>query len=466
MSTGDPRVQQHRPRLPKSYTDQQLAFLKSHLPEFERRTQGSIRGDAKKFALEKAADFINVFGLPNEFIHVEEAEPRFKEQIYNWFKNTVGRTRRKLEGRPRSMKKALEKGVCIWILKILDCQPTIGTVISGGPMNNTIDSTWITGNVLAAPIVMPYAQASVNSATGSPTQTLVSPVQYSVLRGSSIDPMLAHRQSSLNQQSPRQHHSSLELAVNLQITTSTLRDSFSQGIDATSLASMIQTFVKFNPSTTPLTPVITSLFEAITAEPSFSRDPRACLRRFLDASTLFPPSIVHAGVSGPLAGPRALQMQIRKNSIWFPNPPTDSTISSPSYSMSDELQRLANDRQRKKDHIQWARIHAAELELGMLNMEHSGHTDDSGYSYAMRRAFSEMTARDAVWEEDEVEWVAGIYVLRAVIRTVMQGAQRKREEYGELLATYERRLKDIRDENRQTMVAVSTLAARLCLFLI
>ena len=32
------------------------------------------------------------------------------QQIYNWFKNTVGRTRRKLEGRPRSAKKAAEKG--------------------------------------------------------------------------------------------------------------------------------------------------------------------------------------------------------------------------------------------------------------------------------------------------------------------------------------------------------------------
>ncbi|KAJ4489910.1 hypothetical protein J3R30DRAFT_3278590 [Lentinula aciculospora] len=440
MSTGDPRVQQHRTRLPKSYTDQQLAFLKSHLPEFERRTQGSIRGDAKKFALEKAADFIDVFGLPNEFIHVEEAEPRFKEQIYNWFKNTVGRTRRKLEGRPRSMKKALEKGVAI----------------STGALNNALDNNWSTG----APTVMPYAHTPVNSATASPTQTLVSPIQYSGIHRGSIDPMSVHRQSS-HRQSPRQHHSSLELAVNLQITTSTLRNSFSQGIDASSLASMIHTFVMSNPSTTPLTPVITSLFEAITAELSFSRDPRACLRRFLDASTLFPPSIIHAGVSGPLAGPRALQMQIRKNSIWFSSRSAASVASSSSsYSISDEMQRLANDRQRKKDHIQWARIHAAALELGMLNMEHSGHADDSGYSYAMSRAFSEMTARDAVWEEDEVEWVAGIYVLRAVIRTAMQGDQRKRDEYRELLATYERRLKEIRDENRQTMVAEALMGAK------
>lgn len=107
MST-DMRV--HKPRLPKAYTDQQLAFLKSSLPEFERRSQGSIRGDAKKFALERADEFIVRFGLPDEFLGVEEGNARFKEQIYNWFKNTVGRTRRKLEGRPRSAKKAAEKG--------------------------------------------------------------------------------------------------------------------------------------------------------------------------------------------------------------------------------------------------------------------------------------------------------------------------------------------------------------------
>ena len=141
--SSDPRV--HKPRLPKAYTDQQISFLRryfvtvhvsetthclefaSHLPEFERRSQASIRGDAKKFALERAQDFIVRFGLPDEFVGVEEPDSRFKEvrspgptlielllivhqQIYNWFKNTVGRTRRKLEGRPRSAKKAAEKG--------------------------------------------------------------------------------------------------------------------------------------------------------------------------------------------------------------------------------------------------------------------------------------------------------------------------------------------------------------------
>ena len=56
-----------------------LILASSSLPEFERRSQGSIRGDAKKFALERAQDFIVRFGLSDEFHGVEEPESRFKE---------------------------------------------------------------------------------------------------------------------------------------------------------------------------------------------------------------------------------------------------------------------------------------------------------------------------------------------------------------------------------------------------
>jgi len=217
----------------------------------------------------------------------------------------------------------------------------------------------------------------------------------------------------------------------------------------------------------PLTPVIEALFEAISTDSSqhpFSKDPHAYLRRFFDASTYFPPSIVHAGVAGPLAGPRALQMQIRKFSTWIPHAaarPSATTVQSgASSSITDEMQRIAGDRQRRKDHIQWARIHAAALELGMLGMGHVGDTDNSGYAYAMGRAFSEMMARDAVWEADEVEWVAGICVLRAVIRTAMRGDRRQRDEYDELLRTYERRWKEIKDEARQALVTDVLLAAK------
>ncbi|KAJ3569184.1 hypothetical protein NP233_g5227 [Leucocoprinus birnbaumii] len=78
----------------------------------------------------------------------------------------------------------------------------------------------------------------------------------------------------------------------------------------------------------------------------------------------------------------------------------------------------------------------------------------------MGRAFSEMMARDAVWESDEVEWVAGICVLRAVIRTAMRGDRRQRDEYDELLRTYEGRWKEIKDEARQALVAEVLVGAR------
>lgn len=177
-------------------------------------------------------------------------------------------------------------------------------------------------------------------------------------------------------------------------------------------------------------------------------------------------------------------MLIRKYSTWIPHAPPlvhSSTASSSrtaggagagpstprvvpgvptstpglSSSLSEEMQRIAADRQRKKDHIQWARIHAAALELGVLGLGRVGDTDNSGYTYAMGRAFSEMMARDAVWESDEVEWVAGICVLRSVIRTAMRGDRRQRDEYDELLRTYEGRWKEIKDEARQALVTVS-----------
>ncbi|KIK25949.1 hypothetical protein PISMIDRAFT_314673 [Pisolithus microcarpus 441] len=68
-----------KPRLPKAYTDEQLVFLRSHISGFETRTRGHVRGDAKKFALERANDFLARFGLPEELQGIEDAEPRFRE---------------------------------------------------------------------------------------------------------------------------------------------------------------------------------------------------------------------------------------------------------------------------------------------------------------------------------------------------------------------------------------------------
>ena len=74
---GDPRVS--KPRLPKVYTEEQLVFLRSHIGGFETRTRGHVRGDAKKFALDRASEFLVRFGLPPDLQGVDEAEPRFRE---------------------------------------------------------------------------------------------------------------------------------------------------------------------------------------------------------------------------------------------------------------------------------------------------------------------------------------------------------------------------------------------------
>jgi hypothetical protein len=291
------------------------------------------------------------------------------------------------------------------------------------------------------------------------TQSIVASVQYAALHNdANISPI--HSRPT-----PLTVNHGLNLTI---INQSTLREAFLQGIDSSTLTGMIQTFVISSPSPMPLTPVVDALFDAISTDSTqtpFSRDPHAYLRRFLDASSYFPSSVVHAGVPGPLAGPRALQMQIRKFSTWIPHaaiqPPATPVQSGPSSSITDQMQRIAGDRQRRKDHIQWARIHAAALELGMLGMGHAGDADNSGYAYAMGRAFSEMMARYAVWEADEVEWVAGICVLRAVIRTAMRGDRRQRDEYDELLRTYERRWKEIKDEARQALVTVGSFSVWL-----
>lgn len=178
------------------------------------------------------------------------------------------------------------------------------------------------------------------------------------------------------------------------------------------------------------------------------------LRRFIEVCSYFPPTITHANTSGPLAGPRALQMSIRKSSVWTPigfNPNAPSLH----LSMSHEMERIASDRQRRKDYIQWARIHAAALELGML-----GVNGDSNGQFVSGRSFSEVMARDSVWQEDEVEWCAGICVLRAIIRTGLRGGPGQRREYEELLRTYEGRWKEIKDEARQALVTVSPLSLK------
>lgn len=239
--------------------------------------------------------------------------------------------------------------------------------------------------------------------------------------------------------------SAATLAMN--VTPAALREAFlTRGIDATTLSSLIQSYVLSHPSPTALNPIIDSLFAAVTSSlnvPSASRTASnhdtiiTILRRFADACSYFPATLVHAGVSGSGAGHRALQMAIRRSSVWCPMSAPAST------SMTDEMERIATDRQKRKDHIQWAQIHGAALELGLFGFR-GDYSDMDG-------SLSELMAHDAVWEEDEVEWVAGVFVLRSLIR---KGSLARKREYEQLLSTYEGRWKEIKDEARQALVTV------------
>ncbi|KAG6807807.1 hypothetical protein H0H92_006349 [Tricholoma furcatifolium] len=436
---SDPRVQQ-KPRLPKAYTPQQLTFLKSNLAEFERRSQGSVRGDAKKFALERASDFIAQFGLPPEFIGIHEADNKFRE---------VGPSASKLRKTPNPDPSLSKSTIGSKIHHVVLTPPGLPCAAQENPN----DLSW---NPVPPNTVLYSHAGSSSSPANPPHPPAVSSVQYATLHTAGPMPNTPIPPVA----SPH---------INLPITKSTIRDAFLRNTDASSLANMIQSFVMSDPTPTPLTAVVEALFEALSSETKSghyneNREALAYLRRYLDTSGYFSSSVIHAGVSGMMAGPRAIQMQVRRFSTWVPSAPTTQERRSPgpamSTSISEEMQRIALDRQRRKDHIQWANIHAAALELGMLGMGHAGGADNSGYAYAMGRAFSEMIARDAVWESDEVEWVAGICVLRAVIRTAMRGDRRQRDEYDELLRTYEKRWKEIKDETRQSFVTEVLLAAK------
>ena len=370
-----------------------------------------------------------------------------------------------------------------------------------------------------------------SSSSASPSGQLLSPMQYSPIHPLAANlpsPNLptTHVQAGAGgagggphpgqSSTPNSHHSHTlsQLAAmgmagpnnptghGVVVTTATLRDAF-LSLDGSGIANLVQSYIASPhhlPSPTPLTAVVEAMFEAscvgsdaTTASGSAhahlqyvgggagtARDPHPFVRRYAEMAAYLPPTIVHAGYAGPMAAYRALQMQIRRNSIWeapgarmhaqspyqtqgqfqsLGGTHTPTAMGVTGLSISEEMQRIASERQRRRDYIQWARIHAASLELGLMGLVRGGGEMEThaGMGYATGRAFSEMIARDAVWEADEVEWVAGIFVLRAVIRTAISGDRRQKEEYGEILRMYEGRWKEIKDEVRQSMVAVCAL---------
>jgi hypothetical protein len=322
------------------------------------------------------------------------------------------------------------------------------TPASPANAHNTI--TWSPN--LATPTTVPYATPTETaSAEASSSTQPIPPTQASTQLQFSF-------QSNVSIPVPVVPVPSASVIAH-NVTPTTLREAFlAHTMNPATLSSFIESYVLSHPSPTPLTAIIHSLFNAVTSLSISASSPTASntdtifsiLQRFIAACQYFPSTLVHADVSGPLAGHRALQIALRRSSVWSP-----LSASSGHTSIADEMERIAADRQRRKDHIQWAHIHAAALELRMLSSGYHHRTAASDMGYGAPppsgQTFSEMMVRDAVWESDEVEWVAGIIVLRAIIRT---GCITRKAEYEQLLGTYERRWKEIKDEARQALVTV------------
>lgn len=159
------------------------------------------------------------------------------------------------------------------------------------------------------------------------------------------------------------------------------------------------------------------------------------LHRYSAAINLWPRTMVYKVYSGPLSGRHLLQYAIRKHSMWIPLAPFHHHP----HDIQEEITRLNLDRQRRRDHVLWARIHAAALELGL--MENSW--------------LAETLANDSMWENDEVEWVSGCVLLKGLVRSGKVPTDSSSLSWGELMHRYQSKWKEVRDEGRQALMAVS-----------
>lgn len=162
------------------------------------------------------------------------------------------------------------------------------------------------------------------------------------------------------------------------------------------------------------------------------------LRRYSAGINLWPRTMVYKVYSGPILGRHLLHYAIRKHSVWIPLTPFHHHHHP--HDIQEEITRLNLDRQRRRDHVLWARIHAAALELGL--MENSW--------------LAETLANDSMWEEDEVEWISGCVLLKGLVRSGKVPTDASSLSWGELMHRYQSKWKEVRDEGRQALMAVSS----------
>jgi hypothetical protein len=164
------------------------------------------------------------------------------------------------------------------------------------------------------------------------------------------------------------------------------------------------------------------------------------LHRYYTAANLWPRNMAFRSYTGSMAARHLLYITFRKQAVWTPVTP----FTHHSHDMQEEITRVSLDRQRRRDYVLWARIHAAALEVSLENS-----------------SLAETLANDGMWEEDEVEWVAGCVLLKGLVRAGKVPMSSTTLGWADLMHSYQSKWKEVKDEGRQTLMAVSDLCLNL-----
>jgi len=194
-----------------------------------------------------------------------------------------------------------------------------------------------------------------------------------------------------------------------------------------------------------LSHMMTGLLHAAIAVTSSSGGPGVdplhhIMHRYYAAGELLPRTMTYRSYSGAMAARHLLHTTFRKQSVWTPVTP----FAHHSHDMQEQINRVNLDRHRRQHHILWARLHAAALEIQLL--------DNSSLAEAL--------ANDGMWEEDEVEWVAGCVLLKGLVRAGKVPMSSSTLSWADLMHSYQNKWKEVRDEGRQTLMAETLLEIR------
>ncbi|GJJ14840.1 hypothetical protein Clacol_009108 [Clathrus columnatus] len=391
------------------HTDEQLAWLRAHLGDYENRAGGNVRGDAKKYALEMANKYIEKWGVPDG-----EKETTMKE-------------RQGSEKEASAYEKSVYDPFRIQYLVLKPLpeaeRPSTG-YLTVPNIEQPTHPTATTPSQLTVRYPPPPTQPP------PPPQPQPQPTHYAPPPPPVPTPHYSHQQ-----QQPT--------TMVLSPYACSVRDSI---LNPTCDTGDVSTAMQLCPE---IPEIINAMFASavlITTTSTMAAielggDPiHHVLHRYSAAINQWPRTMEYKVYSGPLSGRHLLHYAIRKHAMWIPLVPFHHHP----HDIQEEIARINLDRQRRRDHVLWARIHAAALELGL--MENSW--------------LAETLANDAMWEDDEVEWVSGCVLLKGLVRSGKVPMDSSSLSWGELMHRYQAKWKEVRDEGRQALMAETLLDIR------